>query len=441
MGNGSPLPVRWKRVMVGLSALLAFSFVLSFSKGERGFVAQRDRLQWALVYLEHPDLAPDEFLKVFYPDPEVVRERAKVLLQRGILKKIEWPRLDRLIGGNIRIDSINDHPYRNPKEEVVVDPDMDKILRLRGWAVDEVNRDCGKRVYVVFAGNGKEITFPAERTRREDVAMQFGAADYYRAGWFVWASSKQFEEACYSLSVRMLDTRGKGFYEMKEGRLICFSRGSSLALRNLANPLETDHLLQETQIYRERPPGANTNVADFYVGLAGRYLEENRLEEAMYSLRTALEIDPTCCGAYYNLGKLYYKQHRLEESLAALRRTVEINPDYFAAHYGLGLIFLNKNMLKESEGEFKKALDLNPSYENTLFNLGVVYGRQGRVSEAEELWIRTLEVNPEHIDARLNLAIAYYNRRDFTRAKIYFMNLRKKGMSIDTRILRELDIP
>lgn len=281
MGNGSPLPVRWKKLIGGLSALLAFCFVLSFSKGERGFVAQRDRLQWALVYLKHPDLAPDEFLKVFYPHAEIIRERAKALLQMGFLKRID----------------------------------------------------------------------------RE----KSGKTDPYQA------------------------------------------------------------------------------VA--YSDMAGRYLAENRLEEAMYSLRTALEIDPACAEAHYNLGMLYYNQHRLEESLAALQRSSEIKPGYFAPHYWLGLIFLSKNMLKESEGEFKKALDLNPSYDNTLFNLGVVCARQGRLNEAEELWLRTLKLNPEHTIAQINLAIAYYNRRDFTRAKIHFMNLRKKGMSIDTRILRELDIP
>lgn len=93
------LPRKWTAVVCLVSVLLLFSYATSFSRGVRKFARTSAGQQKAKVCLEDAASADDECLKILYPDAAIVRERAKMLVDMGILK---WSRTPAPLSGKER---------------------------------------------------------------------------------------------------------------------------------------------------------------------------------------------------------------------------------------------------------------------------------------------------------------------------------------------------
>jgi len=78
-----------------ISALLMFSYILSFSVGARALEARKKRIEQARACLDYADVADDKCLEVLHPDAAVVRERAKTLTKIGYLIGVRWLELER----------------------------------------------------------------------------------------------------------------------------------------------------------------------------------------------------------------------------------------------------------------------------------------------------------------------------------------------------------
>lgn len=73
-------------------------------------------------------------------------------------------------------------------------------------------------------------------------------------------------------------------------------------------------------------------------------------EEAIALLRRAVQDDPTCAMAVFNLGVLLMKRGEEDEGEALMRRSVEVDPTYIFGHANLGL-------LEAQRGNKEAALD------------------------------------------------------------------------------------
>lgn len=85
------LPWKLTAVVCFVSILFVFSYASSFSKGVRKFASTSAGRQRAKVCLESPDSADEACLKILYPDTAILRERARMLVDMGILKWSKAP--------------------------------------------------------------------------------------------------------------------------------------------------------------------------------------------------------------------------------------------------------------------------------------------------------------------------------------------------------------
>jgi len=74
--------------------------------------------------------------------------------------------------------------------------------------------------------------------------------------------------------------------------------------------------------------------------LAHRYLDANRVEEALEEYAVALELDPDDAEAHAHVGLILYASHQPEEALASVDRALETAPGYPEALFIRGAILL-----------------------------------------------------------------------------------------------------
>jgi tetratricopeptide (TPR) repeat protein len=104
--------------------------------------------------------------------------------------------------------------------------------------------------------------------------------------------------------------------------------------------------------------------------LAGSYLEQGKLAEAIIELQEAVRIEPDSACLRSSLGFLLYKKGSLHDAIVALKEATQIDPDYSDAYYNWGLALKANGKLDEAISKFQQAIKLSPNFAEAHFELG-----------------------------------------------------------------------
>jgi len=134
----------------------------------------------------------------------------------------KWHLIEKVSGGIISIDTINNRLYGGEGQQIKIDKKKEKYITFRGWAADDRAKDGNVKTYLVFSSDEEEIVVPTRKNLRPDVAKYFNVESYQHSGWSVTISPGDFKEKRYKLSIRILRANGKEYYEIYGGKEICF---------------------------------------------------------------------------------------------------------------------------------------------------------------------------------------------------------------------------
>lgn len=138
-----------------------------------------------------------------------------------------------------------------------------------------------------------------------------------------------------------------------------------------------------------------------------------------------LQTTPNSAVAHGNLGRAYLEQDRLEEAIYEFNAALKIRPRSYKAHYNLGFAYEKKGLLKEAIQQYEKTLNLKPGYSNAHFNLGNIYKQQGLLDKAIIAYQNVIEIDPEDIEARNNLGVAFAMQGKLNNAIMEWENVLK----------------
>lgn len=131
-----------------------------------------------------------------------------------------------------------------------------------------------------------------------------------------------------------------------------------------------------------------------------------RLTEAMAAYREAIEADPSCFEAYYNLGVAAYEAKAYQTALMAYETALALEPDSAAARYNFALALRDSGYLLDAAAELEKVVAANPIDTRAHLALGNLYAqRLGNRAQARVHYLRVLELDPGHPQAT---AIRYW---------------------------------
>ncbi len=177
------------------------------------------------------------------------------------------------------------------------------------------------------------------------------------------------------------------------------------------------------------------------ISLCDLDLRENRLDDAIFHARKALEIQPDSADAHsrlgvalsasgqneeasihfkkaletqqirprmhYNIATLLLNSGHLDEAIAEFNKELQIQPEFVEAHNNLGIALTSKGELDGALAHFQKALELDPHLPKAHHNIAIILLRQGQLDQAVAHLQKELQVNPVSAEAHNDLGIAW----------------------------------
>jgi tetratricopeptide (TPR) repeat protein len=99
----------------------------------------------------------------------------------------------------------------------------------------------------------------------------------------------------------------------------------------------------------------NPNSANTHYFYAMEFLvSQNRLDQALEELRTAMSLDPLSPILHTNYASVLTMAHRYDESLAQFQKALLADPGFKPAHYKLSALFATTGQFGEAVSEYQK---------------------------------------------------------------------------------------
>ncbi len=142
--------------------------------------------------------------------------------------------------------------------------------------------------------------------------------------------------------------------------------------------------------------------------VAAAELRNGDRQQAVQSMRRAVEFEPGYFEARYQLGSLLLEMGEVAEAAVHLERAVAERPDFALGHRELGTAYGRLGRLDDARIQLEQALTILPDDIRTLNSLGALSAREGDLVTARSLFERALAIDPDFDAARENLR--YVNR-------------------------------
>jgi tetratricopeptide (TPR) repeat protein len=141
-----------------------------------------------------------------------------------------------------------------------------------------------------------------------------------------------------------------------------------------------------------------------YNNLANAYSKEGKIDQAIETVKMAVQLRPDYGIAHFNLGNLYASQGRFDLAQRHFEEAIRLYPNYAQAHSNFGQLLAQQGDLEGGIREFRKTIDLNPSLAGPYLNLGVALAKKGRYDEAAKFFQDALRIRPNYVQAHESLA-------------------------------------
>jgi choline-sulfatase len=148
--------------------------------------------------------------------------------------------------------------------------------------------------------------------------------------------------------------------------------------------------------------------------------EEDRVEDAVKTMRRVVAEDPSVVDAHLTMGNWLMRLRRPEEAEAAYKAALGLKPDDDVALGNLARVYMSRGRTRDALDAlevFRIALRANPNNPQSWYQLATLYLDLGRAEDAESTFREALKANPKMGAAMNGLAVVAYHRGDHAEAR------------------------
>ncbi len=166
------------------------------------------------------------------------------------------------------------------------------------------------------------------------------------------------------------------------------------------------------------------------LGLAGMYVDQNKLAEAEKAFQEIKDANPNCLEAYFGLAMVYQQQGNNAKAESLLRQAVEKNPNDYRGYNTLALFLKQNGKAEEAFNNLVRSLTLEINQQEAYLVLSDMY--KGRWSD---LQAKVASVSDQQTKAMLEF-YAYYGAENYQKAlDIYRVKLAGQAGNHKARVL------
>jgi tetratricopeptide (TPR) repeat protein len=138
---------------------------------------------------------------------------------------------------------------------------------------------------------------------------------------------------------------------------------------------------------------------------------------AVVNVSEFLERYPKKAVSYFEKGSEFLSKKKTDEAVKSLRNAVELAPTFYEAHNQLGLAYVATGQTADAEQEFIKARDLNSTAVEPLLNLMRLYLEENEPERAVTTGEQAVKVNSRSATAFYTFGVALYRTDQWDRAE------------------------
>jgi len=226
------------------------------------------------------------------------------------------------------------------------------------------------------------------------------------------------------VTARLLDQQGlqvwsQSFDRKLEAIFVIQSEIASAVASQIVKEIVSTHGASQARSTR--------NMEAYNLYLVGRAHTKSRSgewhEKSERAFRESIEMDPEFAAAYAGLSySLFimrsFDDDRWEEAVWSARKSIELDPNSAEGHAILGIIQVNTGPDDFVEGEqnLRRAIELDPALSIAYNWLSLALQMVGRIDEAEHIMEQGLAIDPLNPPIVANMASKFSNDGDLDRA-------------------------
>jgi tetratricopeptide (TPR) repeat protein len=118
--------------------------------------------------------------------------------------------------------------------------------------------------------------------------------------------------------------------------------------------------------------------------LIGNILQDkDKLDEAIYMYKQAIEKDPKYYKAHYNLGYIYLIQEKPNMALEEFKKSVKYKDDFAYGYYNMGCAYLKLKQYRNARYNFFRAMDVKSDEPMIYYNLAYTFKKLNKEKQAQ----------------------------------------------------------
>ena len=118
--------------------------------------------------------------------------------------------------------------------------------------------------------------------------------------------------------------------------------------------------------------------------LIGNILQDkDKLTEAIYMFKKAIEKNPKYYKGHYNLGYIYLIQDKPNMALEEFKKAVKYKSDFAYGYYNMGCAYLKLKQYKNARYNFFRAMDVKADEPMIYYNLAYTFKKLNKEKQAQ----------------------------------------------------------
>ena len=168
--------------------------------------------------------------------------------------------------------------------------------------------------------------------------------------------------------------------------------------------------------------------ADGWVYLSSVFMQENKFEEVVTVLESAIKVLPDDFQVNLYIGVAYSRLGRNTDAVKALEHSREIDPKDVRAITQLALVYDGMMMHEESDKIYEEALKIDPNNHLVLNNYGYSLADRGlQLDRCLEMAKKAVEAQPDNSAYLDTIGWIYYRLGEYKQAEKYVTMAVEKG--------------